>query len=719
MMAWVYIVHTGTDWEAKMTLEPQVDYWYWFEGGGCTAWAVAGWLWSEPLPLGWACGIAEGWDYRGKGGEKRALGNEAAKKPADSQEALAHLVLRIERMYSYDRPSGDSRRGVHRLGGKRGLREADKGGLRGRAEYWPRAGHSGPSGGAAERGMEMVAASARIAAGLLQGRALLSGEARALLEGAIAPVAGAGWSEAVQLAALLGRVRLSGAVAAADGGRADARRRSRCLRCGSGGEKLGRTSCASCGRLCAYCEACLTMGRSRECELLVLGRYEAPERMGTGEEELSVRERLDKWGLSTAQHAAAGEALRFVEAQPLYSRASVLRHNARRGAWKTTAEQGVGRASWLGRADEWRRHFKSSIWNGRLARILARGSQSASERTDIRNFLLWAVTGAGKTEMIFPLVDSVISRGGRALIASPRRDVVLELDPRIRRAFPDARVVTLYGGSEQRWERGEITLSTTHQLFRFQEAFDLVVLDELDAFPYHGDPMLKYAADKSCLPGAPRLLLSATPPSELQRAARIGKLAHARVPVRYHRHPLPVPSLVSSPAVKAMLEEDKLPKALVKALRDSLNRGAQIFVFVQRIAQSEPLAALLRRKLQCAQVDATSSQDPNRAEKVMSFRKGEIRLLVTTTILERGVTIPKSDVYILDADGKLFDEASLVQMAGRAGRSADDPGGKVYFFGPERNQSQLQAVKHIRSMNKMARERGYLLPKYEGRGARA
>lgn len=461
------------------------------------------------------------------------------------------------------------------------------------------------------------------------------------------------------------------------------------------------------------------MGRSRECELLVLGRYEAPERIGAEQGVLSVKERLNKWGLSPAQHAAAGEALRFVEAQPLYSRASGLRHNARGGERRPEAEQAGGRDSWLGRADEWRRSFASALWNERLARILSGGAQSSSERTDIRNFLLWAVTGAGKTEMIFPLVDYVISRGGRALIASPRRDVVLELDPRIRRAFPGAQVVTLYGGSEQRWERGEITLSTTHQLFRFQEAFDLVILDELDAFPYHGDPMLKYAADKSCLPGAPRLLLSATPPSELQRAARSGKLAHARVPVRYHRHPLPVPSLVSSPAVKGMLEEDKLPKALVKALRSSLNRGAQIFVFVQRIAQSEPLAALLRRKLQCAKVGATSSQDPDRGDKVMSFRKGEIRLLVTTTILERGVTIPKSDVYILDADGKLFDEASLVQMAGRAGRSADDPGGKVYFFGPERNQSQLQAVKHIRSMNKMAKERGYLLPIYTGREVRA
>ena len=120
----------------------------------------------------------------------------------------------------------------------------------------------------------------------------------------------------------------------------------------------------------------------------------------------------------------------------------------------------------------------------------------------LRQFLLWAVTGAGKTEMIFPLIESCIGRGGRALIATPRRDVVPELDPRIRRAFPETTVVTLYGGSAQRWEQGQITLATTHQLFRFRHAFDLVIIDELDAFPYHNDPMLHYAAEHAGKLGA-------------------------------------------------------------------------------------------------------------------------------------------------------------------------------------------------------------------------
>ena len=114
--------------------------------------------------------------------------------------------------------------------------------------------------------------------------------------------------------------------------------------------------------------------------------------------------------------------------------------------------------------------------------------------------------------MIFPLIHHTVSKGGRVLIATPRKDVVLELQPRIGRAFADYSLVTLYGGSEQRWEQGQITIATTHQLLRFHKAFDLVIIDEIDAFPYHNNPMLAYAAAKVCKPSGTNILLSATPP---------------------------------------------------------------------------------------------------------------------------------------------------------------------------------------------------------------
>jgi late competence protein required for DNA uptake (superfamily II DNA/RNA helicase) len=293
-------------------------------------------------------------------------------------------------------------------------------------------------------------------------------------------------------------------------------------------------------------------------------------------------------------------------------------------------------------------------------------------------------------------------------VATPRRDVVLELSPRLKVAFPDAQISTLYGGSSERFKQGNLVIATTHQLMRFSHCFDLVVIDELDAFPYHNDPMLAYAAAQCCKSNGKYILLSATPPITLQKEVQKGILPHAKVPARFHGHPLPVPNHIGMKGVEVALRTKQLPSALISSLRESVQRGAQIFLFVARIRHISPLIIVLKKYFPTLAIEGTSSEDDDRAEKVLRFRACDIRMLVTTTILERGVTVKKSDVYILDADSDLFDESSLVQMAGRAGRSSDDPAGLVVFSSVDWTKSQRKAIAQIKQMNTLARKRGYL-----------
>ncbi|AJS61654.1 DEAD/DEAH box helicase [Paenibacillus sp. IHBB 10380] len=516
--------------------------------------------------------------------------------------------------------------------------------------------------------MQEIAREADVLVAALRGRSLLAAEVNALME-ETSPVMVSAWFTAAQLAYLQGQLVLSAGVApaAAPSRGAPWRRREapRCRRCGS--EALGRTACASCGSAaCAYCEACLALGRSRACTLLLRTAASPAVRGAAGG---YPTEAMGRWGLSAAQANAASAALRFLAQPPM------------RGA------NGVGPTEAKGR------------WGLNAAQGTAKGPA---------RFLLWAVTGAGKTEMIFPLLDSILQVGGRVLVATPRRDVVLELAPRLAKAFPDESVVTLYGGSTERWRPGLLTLATTHQLMRFYQAFDLVVIDELDAFPYHNDPMLAFAAYHACKPAGKFVYLSATPPQVLQREVARGTVGHARVPVRFHGHPLPVPKRVSLKLLAQCLCKPILLRPLFKELKHSLNRGAQVFVFVSRIRHIQPLVEKLRKEFNSIEVEGTSSVDPLRGEKVMAFRQTTIRLLVTTTILERGVTVPKSDVYVVDADSDLFDEASLVQMAGRAGRSSSDPAGAVVFASSEWTRSQRKAISQIKTMNRIARKKGYL-----------
>ena len=66
-------------------------------------------------------------------------------------------------------------------------------------------------------------------------------------------------------------------------------------------------------------------------------------------------------------------------------------------------------------------------------------------------------------------------------------------------------------------------------------------------------------------------------------------------------------------------------------------------------------------------VEGVHAEDPMRKEKVAAFRKGEIPLLVTTTILERGVTVKNLQVAVLGAEEEIFSESALVQIAEQGG----------------------------------------------------
>lgn len=619
----IYAVRTSEKWKCCLSLDMRVDLQWWY---GVKRWtdekaSVRSLvLLSTQVPLGWAVVVQERFrsnqdmDQWGKSEWQnylyQSLSSFLLQEPEGSKSQWSVLFTEIQLLDGSYVNSVIEKRNV--------------------AEDWV-----------------LLMQQAELLIQCMAGRALLAGEVEALL----AEVAGdtGDWRSSAQLGVLLGRLRLEAGLAqpAPQGAPGWLRRRAmalRCRRCGS--EARSRTACAACGSAaCAYCEACLAMGRSRACALLLHGAAGSAVRGTAGGSPTAA---LGRWGLSAAQSAAAGAALRFLAEPP------------------------------------------------------AGGSAGPAR------FLIWAVTGAGKTEMIFPLLQSILDAGGRVLVAAPRRDVVLELAPRLSKAFPEQTVVTLYGGSPDRWKQGSITLATTHQLLRFRGAFDLVVIDEIDAFPYHNDPMLDYAAKGACKIGGKYIYLSATPPTPLQREAASGRLPHAKVPARFHGHPLPVPQKLKISTVNRCLQEKKLPPLLVRSLSASLSRGAQVFLFVSRIKHIDPMLELLRKAIANMPIEGTSSIDPERASKVMSFRNREIRLLVTTTILERGVTVPKSDVFILDADSELFDEAALVQMAGRAGRSKDDPAGRVVFAAPQWTRSQSSAVRQIKAMNRIARKGGYL-----------
>lgn len=107
-------------------------------------------------------------------------------------------------------------------------------------------------------------------------------------------------------------------------------------------------------------------------------------------------------------------------------------------------------------------------------------------------------------------------------------------------------------------------------------------------------------------------------------------------------------------------------------------------------------------------IESVHAEDPQRKEKVQKMRNKEIPILLTTTILERGVTIPDLDVAVLGAEDSIFSESALVQIAGRVGRHPDYPSGDIAFFHHGKTEAMVKARRQILAMNKEAREKGLI-----------
>ena len=127
-----------------------------------------------------------------------------------------------------------------------------------------------------------------------------------------------------------------------------------------------------------------------------------------------------------------------------------------------------------------------------------------------------------------------------------------------------------------------------------------------------------------------------------------------------------------------------------------------LILFVSEIELGEKILKLLRENFKDEIIELVTSKTENRLELVEKFRNQEITILVSTTILERGVTFPKVDVFVIEANHRLFTKSALVQIAGRVGRSMERPTGELLFLAEGTSQEMTQAIKEIKEMNQEA-----------------
>lgn len=222
---------------------------------------------------------------------------------------------------------------------------------------------------------------------------------------------------------------------------------------------------------------------------------------------------------------------------------------------------------------------------------------AAIEKGGFHPFLLFGVTGSGKTEVYLRAIKETTQRGMRALVLVPEIALTPQLARRFLQRFGGG-VALLHSGltPAQRLDewlriregRVNVVIGARSGIFAPLENLGLIIVDEEhdpsykqeDSCPYHARDM---ALTRGSIEGACVILGSATPSFETFVNAQRGKIARIDLPERYHGGNLPAVELVDLKASKPKGHKPAfLTPLLIKAIQETLERQEQVILFLNR-----------------------------------------------------------------------------------------------------------------------------------------
>jgi competence protein ComFA len=295
-----------------------------------------------------------------------------------------------------------------------------------------------------------------------------------------------------------------------------------------------------------------------------------------------------------------------------------------------------------------------------------------------KNTKLKAVCGAGKTEILYDVITYALNQGHRVCLTIPRRELVKELAQRIASQFRNLDYSVVYGGHVDDLE-GQLVICTCHQLFRYPQAFSLLILDEEDAFPYKNNEILQNIVAQSC--NGQYIHMSATLDSSK---------ANISLHTRYHGHHLPIPKYLIAGHWLSNI-------CMIIKMYSYIKHNKPVLVYVPTIKDTYEIHKLLRYfKIRC---DIAHSKCGNMQETILQLKHSDLDCIVTTTILERGITIENIQVIILKGHHRIYDSQTLLQICGRVGRKINYPTGEISIFTVYKTRAIKECIRTLKEDN--------------------
>jgi primosomal protein N' (replication factor Y) len=233
----------------------------------------------------------------------------------------------------------------------------------------------------------------------------------------------------------------------------------------------------------------------------------------------------------------------------------------------------------------------------------------AADGPGFHAYLLYGVTGSGKTEVYLRLVERTLAAGRSALLLVPEINLTPQLEARIAARFPGVGLAGLHSelseaARARNWkaaleDRARIVLGTRLAVFTPMPALGLVVVDEEHDASFKQQDGIRYSARDVAVfrareRGIPIVLGSATPSLESWANA-----ADPGTPARYALLTLKERAVAGArlPAVQRIdTRSEKLRDGfsgvLLHALGTRLERGEQSLVFLNRRGYAPVLACV-------------------------------------------------------------------------------------------------------------------------------
>lgn len=162
---------------------------------------------------------------------------------------------------------------------------------------------------------------------------------------------------------------------------------------------------------------------------------------------------------------------------------------------------------------------------------------------------------------------------------------------------------------------------------------------------------------------------------------------------KFNQRALPTPQFTYVPHLKKRIRYQ------IKIKHLTLLKQGQWLVFVPSIEQGEELESYLKKYVSNQNVTFVYSEDGARVEKINQFRQQELNILVTTSILERGVTFDDVSVAIFFPEHTLMTKEMIIQICGRVDRGVKEAAYQLLAYYGVFTDKIHSVSKQIKEMN--------------------